>query len=153
MLVRDDERAILAIYEKYRKRDESRHNRTKQRKFERKFESRDLPESRAANADASDNWSLASLIVDTMDFPWRCKRRDQIIRSLCASLPRIPRIARKMLWAVYLNGKNRDASMARLKISRSTYWRGLKFLRNFVSDQWNRGPKAHRTGWKSGLAT
>ncbi len=135
MLVRDSERALLAKAEHDRRCDEARHDRTNQRMFEKTFESRDLPDSRAAVADASDAGWQSRMIARSIDAERRRKLREERLMSACSRLPRRPKLYRKLLWAIYRNGRDRHTTMAELHIRKSAYWGGLKFLLNWPFDQ------------------
>ncbi len=128
-----DEKAYLKAAARNRKADEARHDGNKQREFERRFESRDLPGSRASIADACDRgWEVAKT-VNQIDSEFHARNREAIIRAAAAKLPRRLPWLQKLLWAVYRNGRNRRESMAELRLSNSSYWWGLTFLLKFFS--------------------
>lgn len=139
MLVRDSEKALLAKAERDRRADEVRHDRSKQRLFERSFESRDLSGSSAAVADASDNHHAANKATVSIDAEFHARNRDAIMRADAAQLPRRLPWLQKLLWAVYRNGRNRRESMAELRLSNSSYWWGLTFLLKFFSANVSKG--------------
>ena len=113
--------------------DEMRHDQTRQREFERRFESRDLPDSRAARADASDNSRAINRLVRQMDEPVRQKLREMRVNQAAASLPRTSAWLRPLLWAIYRNGSNRKKTMSELGLSKSSYWWGVNFFLKFFS--------------------
>ncbi|MCR5414937.1 MAG: hypothetical protein K6F50_09480 [Kiritimatiellae bacterium] len=135
MLVRDGERALLARAERNRICDETRNDRTRQRTFERRFESRDLPDSRAAFADASDAGWMSRMIERSLDAEYRRWAREFRLQSAAASLPRRPGMLRRLLWAIYRNGRERSVTMAELNMPARTYWWGVKNLLKFFSAQ------------------
>ncbi len=126
---------LLAKAERDRIADEARHDQTRQRRFERSFESRDLPDSKAARFAASDNGRGVRRVVREVDRAVLENARTARINQASARLPRSSPFLRKLLWAIYRNGKNREETMAELGIAKSTYWWGVKFLLDFYSAQ------------------
>ncbi len=126
---------LLAKAERDRIADEARHDQTRQRRFERSFESRDMPGSKAALSAASDNGRGVWRVVREVDRATLENARTLRINRAAARLPRSSPFLRRLLWAIYRNGKNREETMAELDIPRGTYWWGVKFLLNFYSAQ------------------
>jgi len=119
--------AYLRRSEQNRIANETKHDHTRQRAFERRFESRDLPDSRAAKADASDGGRIAAGVrgfETRKDIGWY----ETKVRVAAAKLPRHPPILQKLLWAVFRNGPNRRKSRQQMHISESTYRWGLGIL-------------------------
>ena len=127
--------ALLRKAEHARIVNEVRHDHTRQREFERRFLSRDLPDSKAARADASDGGRLAAATFARLDARTRRERQIAAINEAAAKLPRKSGWLRKLLWAIFRNGSDREQTMAELHISKSTYWRGVKFLLKFYPSQ------------------
>ena len=127
--------ALLRKAEHDRLVNEAKHDQTHQRRFERNFLSRDLPDSKAARADASDGGRQTSDLVAGIDAPtWR-ERQIAAINAAAARLPRKPGWLRKLLWAIFRNGSDREQTMAELNLSKSSYWWGVNFFLKFYSGQ------------------
>lgn len=130
-----DAKAILRKAERDRKADEARSDQTRQRKFERSFESRDLADSRAARADASDGGKFVSLSVGAIDAEIRQRLRTAKINRAAATLPRPVRKGQlpmcTLLWAIFRNVSDRAKTLVELHIRERTYTRGVKFLLEF----------------------
>ena len=127
--------ALLRRAERFRLRDESRHNQTRQRRFERGFLSRDMPNSLASRAEPSDGGKMMRAIVRHLDAEYDRRRREMLINIAAAKLPRRSAWLRALLWAIYRNGSNRRKTMAELGIPKPTYWWGVKFFLKFYSAQ------------------
>lgn len=127
--------ALLRKAEHDRLADEARHDTTRQRLFERRFLSRDLPDSKAARADASDGGRLVAATVARLDAPMRRERQIAAVNAAAAKLPRKFSWLRKLLWAIFRNGSDREQTMAELRLSKSSYWWGVNFFLKFYSDQ------------------
>ena len=125
-----NELAYLRIAERNRKVDEVRQDHTRQREFEKRFESRDLPNSRAAIADMTDGGRAAKSMGCRLD-PKPKIDKDAIIRKAALRLPRKPPILQKLLWAIYRNGKNREKTIKELGIGTTTYYRVLNQLNDY----------------------
>lgn len=133
--------ALLRKSERARLANEAAHDHTMQRKFELAFESRDLPGSRAANAEASDRGKFAALAIRNLDADFLHKRRIMLLRRAAAKVPRKQPWLKKLLWAIYRNGSDRRKTRAELGLSRTTYWRGFKILLKLNSVQQNQGSR------------
>ena len=127
--------ALLRKAERDRIADEAKHDRTRQRRFERAFLSRDLPDSKAARADASDRGRQVSATVTRVDAPTRRERQIAAVNVAAAMLPRKSGWLRKLLWAIFRNGSDREQTMAELRLSKSSYWWGVNFFLKFYSGQ------------------
>ena len=127
--------AILRKAEHDRRVNEAKHDQTRQRRFERNFLSRDLPDSKAARADASDGGRLTARLVEGIDAPTRRERQIAAINVAAAKLPRRSGWLRKLLWAIFRNGKDRELTMLELHLPKRTYWWGVKYFLDFYSSQ------------------
>ena len=127
--------ALLRKAEHNRQADEARHDHTRQREFERRFLSRDLPDSKAARADASDAGRLVEATIARLDAPTRRERQIAALNAAAAKLPRKSGWLRKLLWAIFRNGSDREQTMAELGIPKRTYWWGVNFFLKFYSNQ------------------
>ena len=116
----------LRIAERNRRVNEAKHDQTRQRRFERNFLSRDLPDSKAARADASDGGRLTARLVEEIDAPTRRERQIAAVNLAAAKLPRRSGWLRKLLWAIFRNGRNRELTMRELHLPKWQYWRGVK---------------------------
>ena len=125
----------LLIAERNRRANEAKHDQTRQRRFERNFLSRDLPDSKAARADASDGGRLAARLVEGIDAPTRRERQIAAINVAAAKLPRRSGWLRKLLWGIFRNGRNREQTMLELHLPKWQYWRGVKYFLNLYSSQ------------------
>ena len=125
----------LRIAERNRRANEAKHDQTRQRQFERNFLSRDLPDSKAARADASDGGRLTARLVEGLDAPTRRERQIAAINAAAAKLPRRSGWLRKLLWAIFRNGRNRELTMLELHLPKRTYWWGVKYFLDFYSNQ------------------
>ena len=95
--------ALLRRAERFRKRDEYNRDHTRQREFEAKFLSRDMPDSKAARADFSDGGRQARQMY-TFDLPENCHFEnwyDEVIRYAMAIMPKDLWQYRKLLWNLY----------------------------------------------------
>ena len=127
--------ALLRKAEHDRLVNEAKHDQTRQRRFERGFLSRDLPDSKAARADASDQGRQTSDLVAGIDAPTRRERQIAAVNEAAAKLPRKSGWLRKLLWAIFRNGSDRERTMTELRIPKRTYWWGVNFFLKFYSDQ------------------
>ena len=125
----------LLIAERNRRANEAKHDQTRQRRFERNFLSRDLPDSKAARADASDGGRLTARLVEGLDAPTRRERQVAAINAAAAKLPRRSGWLRKLLWGIFRNGRNREQTMLELHLPKWQYWRGVKFFLDLYADQ------------------
>ena len=125
--------ALLRRAERFRKANEARDDQTRQRRFERKFLSLDMPDSEAARCDWSDNGRTVRRLLFALDDPFRRRRREACVRRAAARLPRQSVWLRPLLWAVYRNGSDRARTMAELGIPKRSYWWGLNFFLEFFS--------------------
>ena len=126
--------ALLKHVAKCEKANEFAHDQTRQRRFERRFESRDLPDSRAARADATDGGRSAAAI---RSFETRCDKRwyEERVRSAAARLTGPLACLRGLLWAIYRNGRRRKISLREIGKTEGWYRWGLKKLLNFFCPQ------------------
>ena len=127
--------ALLRKAEHDRLVNEAKHDQTRQRRFERGFLSRDLPDSKAARADAADGGRLTARLVEGIDAPTRRERQIAAINVAAAKLPRRSGWLRKLLWGIFRNGRNREQTMLELHLPKWQYWRGVKYFLNLYSSQ------------------
>lgn len=125
----------LRIAERNRRVNEAKHDQTRQRRFERNFLSRDLPDSKAARADASDGERLTARLVEEIDAPTRRERQIAAVNLAAAKLPRRSGWLRKLLWAIFRNGRNRELTMRELHLPKWQYWRGVKYFLDLYADK------------------
>ena len=125
----------LRIAERNRRVNEAKHDQTRQRRFERNFLSRDLPDSKAARADASDGGRLTARLVEEIDAPTRRERQIAAVNLAAAKLPRRSGWLRKLLWAIFRNGRNRELTMRELHLPKWQYWRGVKYFLDLYADK------------------
>ena len=125
----------LRIAERNRRVNEAKHDQTRQRRFERNFLSRDLPDSKAARADASDGGRLPARLVEEIDAPPRRERQIAAVNLAAAKLPRRSGWLRKLLWAIFRNGRNRELTMRELHLPKWQYWRGVKYFLDLYADK------------------
>ena len=128
-------KGLLRQTEHNRIANEARDDQTRQRKFERSFESRDLPDSEAARADASDGGRLTARLVEEIDAPTRRERQIAAVNLAAAKLPRRSGWLRKLLWAIFRNGRNRELTMRELHLPKWQYWRGVKYFLDLYADK------------------
>ena len=124
---------LLRRAERFRLANEARDDQTRQRRFERRFLSVDMPDSVAARADWSDLGRQVRQLVSALDDPFRRQWRLARMNRAAARLPRKSVWLRPLLWAIYRNGPDREKTMAELGISKSTYWWGVNFFLKFYS--------------------
>ena len=127
--------ALLRKAEHDRLVNEAKHDQTHQRRFERGFLSRDLPDSKAARADASDGGRQTAATFARLDASTRRERQIAALNAAAAKLPRKSGWLRKLLWAIFRNGSDRERTMAELHIPKRTYWWGVNFFLKFYSGQ------------------
>lgn len=125
----------LRIAERNRRVNEAKHDQTRQRRFERNFLSRDLPDSKAARADASDGGRLTARLVEEIDAPTRRERQIAAVNLAAAKMPRRSGWLRKLLWAIFRNGRNRELTMRELHLPKWQYWRGVKYFLDLYADK------------------
>ena len=125
----------LRIAERNRRVNEAKHDQTRQRRFERNFLSRDLPDSKAARADASDGGRLTARLFEEIDAPTRRERQIAAVNLAAAKLPRRSGWLRKLLWAIFRNGRNRELTMRELHLPKWQYWRGVKYFLDLYADK------------------
>lgn len=125
----------LRIAERNRRVNEAKHDQTRQRRFERNFLSWDLPDSKAARADASDGGRLTARLVEEIDAPTRRERQIAAVNLAAAKLPRRSGWLRKLLWAIFRNGRNRELTMRELHLPKWQYWRGVKYFLDLYADK------------------
>ena len=125
----------LRIAERNRRVNEAKHDQTRQPRFERNFLSRGLPDSKAARADASDGGRLTARLVEEIDAPTRRERQIAAVNLAAAKLPRRSGWLRKLLWAIFRNGRNRELTMRELHLPKWQYWRGVKYFLDLYADK------------------
>ena len=74
-------------------------------------------------------------LVARLDAPTRRERQIAAVNVAAAKLPRKPGWLRKLLWAIFRNGKNRELTMLELHLPKWQYWRGVKFFLDLYADQ------------------
>ena len=127
--------AVLRKAEHDRLVNETKHDHTRQREFERRFLSRDLADSKAARSDASDGGRCVLRLVARLDAPTRRERQIAAVNVAAAKLPRKPGWLRKLLWGIFRNGRNREQTMLELHLPKWQYWRGVKYFLELYADQ------------------
>ena len=127
--------ALLRKAEHDRLVNEAKHDQTRQRRFERGFLSRDLPDSKAARADASDGGRQTAATFARLDASTRRDRQIAALNAAAAKLPRKSGWLRKLLWAIFRNGSDRERTMTELRIPKRTYWWGVRYFLDFYSSQ------------------
>ena len=125
----------LRIAERNRRVNEAKHDQTRQRRFERNFLSRALPDSEVARSDASDGVRLTARLVEEIDAPTRRERQIAAVNLAAAKLPRRSGWLRKLLWAIFRNGRNRELTMRELHLPKWQYWRGVKYFLDLYADK------------------
>ena len=91
-------KGLLRRAERNRIANEARDDQTRQRKFERAFESRDLPDSEAARADASDGGRCVRKIEIRLDSGYHRERRERLIRQAAVGLSGT---LKRILWGIF----------------------------------------------------
>ena len=117
-------KGLLRWTEHNRIANEARDDQTRQRKFERSFESRDLPDSEASRADASDGGRCVRKIEIRLDADYHRERRERLIRQAAVGLSGT---LKRILWGIFRGGDRRE----RIKLSgvpKATYFWGLEKL-------------------------
>ena len=117
-------KGLLRRTEHNRIANEARDDQTRQRKFERAFESRDLPDSEAARADASDGGRCVRKIEICLDADYHRERRERQIRQAAVGLSGT---LKRILWGIFRGGDRRE----RIELSgvpKATYFWGLEKL-------------------------
>ena len=117
-------KGLLRRTEHNRIANEARDDQTRQRKFERAFESRDLPDSEAARADASDGGRCVRKIEICLDADYHRERRERLIRQAAVGLSGT---LKRILWGIFRGGDRRE----RIELSgvpKATYFWGLEKL-------------------------
>jgi len=127
-------RYLVRRVAKFEKANEFKHDQTRQRQFERRFESRDLPDSRAARADASDG-GRGSADIRGFESRRNAKWYETKVREAAARLPDNLKRYRRLLWAIYRNGKKKRISKRQLGVSNWWYREGLRKLKKFFLGQ------------------
>ena len=119
-----NEKGLLRRTEHNRIANEARDDQTRQRKFERSFESRDLPDSEAARADASDGGLCVRKIEISLDADYHRVRRERLIRQAAVGLPGT---LKRILWGVF-RGEDRRERIKLSGVPKTTYSWGLEKL-------------------------
>ena len=115
---------LLRRTEHNRIANEARDDQTRQRKFERSFESRDLPDSAAARADASDGGRCVRKIVIRLDAGYHRERRERLIRQAAVGLSGT---LKRILWGIF-RGEDRRERIELSGVPKATYFWGLEKL-------------------------
>ena len=117
-------RGLLRRTEHNRIANEARDDQTRQRKFERSFESRDLPDSEAARADASDGERCVRKIEIRLDADYHRERRERLIRQAAVGLSGT---LKRILWGIF-RGEDRRERIRLSGVPKATYFWGLEKL-------------------------
>ena len=117
-------KGLLRRSERNRIANEARDDQTRQRKFERSFESRDLPDSEAARADASDGGRCVRKIVIRFDAGYHRERRERLIRQAAVGLSGT---LKRILWGIF-RGEDRRERIRLSGVPKATYFWGLEKL-------------------------
>ena len=104
--------------------NEARDDQTRQRKFERSFESRDLPDSEAARADASDGGRCVRKIEIRLDAGYHRERRERLIRQAAVGLSGT---LKRILWGIF-RGEDRRERIRLSGVPKTAYFWGLEKL-------------------------
>ena len=117
-------KGLLRQTEHNRIANEARDDQTRQRKFERSFESRDLPDSEAARADASDGERCVRKIEIRLDADYHRERRERLIRQAAVGLSGT---LKRILWGIF-RGEDRRERIRLSGVPKATYFWGLEKL-------------------------
>ena len=117
-------KGLLRRTEHNRIANEARDDQTRQRKFERAFESRDLPDSEAARADASDGGRCVRKIEICLDADYHRERRERQIRQAAVGLSGT---LKRILWGIF-RGEDRRERIELSGVPKATYFWGLEKL-------------------------
>ena len=117
-------KGLLRRTEHNRIANEARDDQTRQRMFERSFESRDLPDSEAARADASDGGRYVRKIVIRLDADYHRERRERLIRQAAVGLSGT---LKRILWGIF-RGEDRRERIRLSGVPKATYFWGLEKL-------------------------
>ena len=117
-------RGLLRRTEHNRIANEARDDQTRQRKFERSFESRDLPDSEAARADASDGGRCVRKIEIRLDAGYHRERRERLIRQAAVGLSGT---LKRILWGIF-RGEDRRERIKLSGVPKTTYLWGSETL-------------------------
>ena len=117
-------KGLLRRTEHNRIANEARDDQTRQRKFERAFESRDLPDSEAARADASDGGRCVRKIEICLDADYHRERRERLIRQAAVGLSGT---LKRILWGIF-RGEDRRERIELSGVPKATYFWGLEKL-------------------------
>ena len=117
-------KGLLRRTEHNRIANETRDDQTRQRKFERSFESRDLPDSEAARADASDGERCVRKIEIRLDADYHRERRERLIRQAAVGLSGT---LKRILWGIF-RGEDRRERIRLSGVPKATYFWGLEKL-------------------------
>ena len=135
--------ALLCRAKKFKKRDEARDDHTLQRSFERRFESRDMPDSEAARAGYSDGgkgvWLLTAF--DAPEYYHTRNWYDAVLEKAARILPNELRYLHKLLFNIYKYRGDKAEIRARTYEGEDPeswavykkYWRDRKKLLNFFT--------------------
>ena len=115
-------KGLLRRTEHNRIANETRDDQTRQRKFERSFESRDLPGSEAARADASDGERCVRKIEIRLDADYHRERRERLIRQAAVGLSGT---LKRILWGIF-RGEDRRERIRLSGVPKATYFWGLE---------------------------
>ena len=131
----DKDKAILARYEKLRKADQKRYDRTKQGKFEKSIKP-SLVRPDGTDREVNDAGRAMQRMIRALDWPDLCALREQAIRQLAARL--LDGTLQSILWAVF-KAKDKDEAIRLAGVSRDTFRRGVAKIFKFVSEPMKSG--------------
>ena len=117
-------KGLLRRTEHNRIANEARDDQTRQRMFERSFESRDLPDSEASRADASDGGRCVRKIEIRLDADYHRERRERLIRQAAVGLSGT---LKRILWGIF-RGEDRRERIKLSGVPKATYFWGLEKL-------------------------
>ena len=78
---------------------------------------------------------LTARLVEEIDAPTRRERQIAAVNLAAAKLPRRSGWLRKLLWAIFRNGRNRELTMRELHLPKWQYWRGVKYFLDLYADK------------------
>ena len=115
------DKAILARYEKLRKADQKRYDRTKQGKFEKSIKPC-LVRPDGTDREVNDGNRAMARMICSLDWPVICSLRELAIRQLAAQL--LDGTLQKILWAVF-KAQDRESAIRMAGVPERTFYRGV----------------------------